>query len=241
MRDDQFGWLDALHLASASLPIGGFAYSQGLEQACHIGLVNDAGSAQTWIADYLLLVLARQEMPLWLAVFQASHSKDWETVCAVTQRLHALRETAELRLESRQMAHAMVRLYDQWLMSLDKFNGEMPNDGDRFAIPHEVVGVLQQDYTAAHAALCGARQIEPDVAMTAWLWSWLDNQVLAAVKLVPLGQRDGQAILHAVKPKLIKAMDIASHTPLHEAGSAPLGLVLASTQHETQYARLFRS
>jgi urease accessory protein len=236
MQTHDSHWLDALHLASASLPIGGFAYSQGLEQACHLGNVHDAVSAQTWIEDYLLLVLSRQEMPWWIAVYRASLQRDWSAVRDATNTLCALRETAELRLESRQMGHAFVRLYDQWLG-----HGNDACAADSGTLPSELALLLQADYTAAHAVLCSARQMPITSAMTAWLWSWLDNQVLAAVKLVPLGQRDGQRVLHEIKPKISEAVEIAMATPTSNAGSAPIGLVMASTQHETQYARLFRS
>ncbi len=236
MQAHDSDWLDALHLASASLPIGGFAYSQGLEQACQLGDVHDAQSAQTWIEDYLLLVLARQEMPWWIAVYRASLKRDWPAVRDATNTLCALRETAELRLESRQMGHAFVRLYDQWFG-----HGTEACAVDSRTMASELALVLQTDYTAAHGALCGLRQMPITLALTAWLWSWLDNQVLAAVKLVPLGQRDGQRVLHAIKPKISQAVEIALATPMSHAGSAPIGLAMASTQHETQYARLFRS
>lgn len=236
MQADEFDWLDAMHLASASLPIGGFAYSQGLEQACYLGVVHDLQSAEQWISDYLLLVLARQEMPWWLHIYEGARQRDWTLVCEGTEYLHALRETAELRLESRQMAHAMVRLYDKWLEA-DNLLGDAKPHG----LPVPVMQALQTDYTASHAALCGLRQLPLTPAMLAWLWSWLDSQVLAAVKLVPLGQRGGQALLHSLKPTLLKTVEIARQTSVANAGSAPIGLMLASAQHETQYARLFRS
>lgn len=236
MDRDELSWIDAMHLASASLPIGGFAYSQGLEQACELGLVRDVKSAQVWISDYLLLVIARQEMPHWSAAYRASRDRDWLALVSVTQTLASLRETAELRLESQQMGHAIVRLYEQWNVT-----DHQVDDGDFVGIPPNLMQVVQTDYTSAHAALCGVRQMPVRTAMAAWLWSWLDNQVLAAVKLVPLGQHDGQALLHALKPKLSDAVELGLATPLAQAGSAPIGLVLASTRHETQYARLFRS
>ena len=224
------GWLDAMHLASASLPIGGFAYSQGLEQACESGLVRDVTSAQRWIDDYLVLVIARQELPWWNAIYEAATASNWDAVVTLTKSLSALREAAELRLESTQMAHAMVNLFDQWLGS-----------DAQLSIPETVTLSVANDYTAAHAALCAAKQLAAPIGMSAWVWSWLDNQVLAAVKLVPLGQRHGQQIMHSLKARVPDVVDQALQTPLNEAGSAAIGLMMASARHETQYARLFRS
>lgn len=224
-------WLDAMHLASASLPVGGFAYSQGLEQACDSGMITNAQHASRWIGDYLMLVLARQELPWWREVHDACCRGDWDRLARGVSMLIALRETAELRLESRQMAHALSRLYDQWLPGF--YAGSLLPDG-----LHDSVF---QDYSAAHSVLCALRGLSVEVGMTAWLWGWLDNQVLAAVKLVPLGQQDGQMLMHALKPSVVSAIEQAMQVDLDSAGSAPVGLAITSARHETQYARLFRS
>jgi urease accessory protein len=221
-------WLDALHLASPLLPIGGFAYSQGLEMAQELGLVHDRASASVWIRDGLLLVMARQEMPWWLACYRAAREGHWSALTQSTKNLVALRETAELRLESRQMAYSLVRLFDQWLQPEQR-------------PPTEVLDSLRGNFTAAHAALCGMRALASEVAMTAYLWAWLENQVLSAVKLIPLGQADGQVLLHEIKPCVPQAIAVAVSLPTQEVGSAPIGWSVISARHETQYTRLFRS
>jgi urease accessory protein len=224
-------WLDAMHLASASLPIGGFAYSQGLEQAYELGVVTDLDSAQRWIGDFMQLVIARQELPWWIAVWDASAAHDADAISSAALQLQALRETAELRLESRQMAHALLQVYRQWI-------DEPSVEG---CLSQEVRAALGGDYSAAHAALCAWRGLSKEIGLTAWLWSWLDSQVLAAVKLVALGQRDGQCLAHALKPLIGSCVVSALKTPLSEAATAAYGLAIASARHETQYARLFRS
>jgi urease accessory protein len=96
-------------------------------------------------------------------------------------------------------------------------------------------------YPAAYAALAACTGVEKETALAAYLWSWVENQVLAAMKTVPLGQIEGQQLLHRLKQDIAKACLIAQSTSIAEAGSAPFGLALASTRHETQYSRLFRS
>jgi urease accessory protein len=221
-------WIDALHLASPLLPIGGFAYSQGLEQAQASGWVTDRDSAQVWIRDALLLVLAQQELPAWLACFRATWRSDWATVIALAEQWAALRETAELRLESRQMAYSMVRLFEQWVVP-----ERMPPTG--------VMQRIVANHTIAHATMCGLRFNDETIALSAFIWAWLENQVLSAVKIVPLGQLDGQVLLHALKPAVGQAIATALVTDISAAGSAPIGLAMISSQHETQYTRLFRS
>jgi urease accessory protein len=73
------------------------------------------------------------------------------------------------------------------------------------------------------------------------LWSWVENQVLAAVKSIPLGQIEGQALLHRLKVDIVHAMEIAEGFNPEESGSAAFGLAITSARHETQYSRLFRS
>ena len=106
--------LTALHLASPALPVGAFAYSQGLEQAIEEGLVRDQPSAQGWIEDVLLLSLAQQELVLWREVYGAVNAQDTDRLVAANQLLVATRETAEFRLETIQMGQSMSRLFDQW-------------------------------------------------------------------------------------------------------------------------------
>ena len=202
--------LAALHLASPVLPVGGFAYSQGLEQAVEDGWVTAMESAFVWIRDAMVLGLARQELPLWLDCHQATLRGDWGAVREINDRMLALRETAEFRLESIQMGHSMARLFGQW-----------PG--------------------GANAALAAISGVDARMALTAYLWAWVENQALAAVKIVPLGQVDGQALLHRLKAEIARAITVASNLNPAEAGSAAFGLAIASCRHESQYSRLFRS
>ena len=217
--------LAALHLASPALPVGGFAYSQGLEQAIEDRWVTDMESAYRWIRDGLVLNMARQELPWWLACYHAAAQSDWMRVVEVNDRLHALRETGEFRLESVQMGHSMAKLFAQW------------PQGQSLADLTEVVWV----YPSAYAALAAVSDVTQELAMSAYLWSWVENQVLAAVKSVPLGQIEGQALLHRLKVDIAHAMEIAEGFNPEESGSAAFGLAITSARHETQYSRLFRS
>ena len=101
--------LRLLHLASPALPVGGFAYSQGLESAIHCGIVHDADSAQHWIGTLLNHGLARLEAPLWLRLHAAAMRHDEAEIGHWNAEVLATRETAELRAESSQMGASMLR------------------------------------------------------------------------------------------------------------------------------------
>jgi urease accessory protein len=198
-----------LQLASPTLPVGAYSYSQGLEAAIEAGYVRDAETAQGWIGDVLELSVARMEAPVLRA-----------QIAAPTQERNdffvATRETAELRAETLQMGQALCRLL-----------------GD-LGIP---VSINEPAYPSAYALAVRHWKIDPGEAVVAYLWSWLENQVIAAVKAVPLGQTAGQKILLELGARLDSIHDVSK-----EAWSnfAP-GLAVLSARHETQYSRLFRS
>lgn len=230
--------LAALHLASPALPVGGFAYSQGLEQAVEDRWVTCMDDAHVWIRDVLLLNLARQELPLWLVCHRASMAQDWALLRTTNDALLALRETAEFRLESIQMGHSMAKLFAQWPGGAALAQAMQAGlTGDLTASR----GAIQWVYVAAHAALSAVSGVEETMALTAYLWSWVENQVVAAVKIVPLGQIDGQTLLHRLKGSISQAIQLALDTPDQDIGSGALGLAIASCRHESQYSRLFRS
>ncbi len=217
--------LAALHLASPALPVGGFAYSQGLEQAVEDRWVTSMEQAYVWIRDVMVLSLARQELPLWLASHRAVIAQDWLALREANAVLFALRETAEFRLESIQMGHSMAKLFKQWqggtaLLELTDLNWVYPS---------------------AHAALSAVSGIAEQMALTAYLWSWVENQSIAAVKIIPLGQIDGQILLHRLKADIESAIQTALSITAEDIGSAAVGLSIASARHESQYSRLFRS
>ena len=226
MRDPKLNsLLSALHLASPALPVGGFAYSQGLEQAIEDRWVANMEQAYIWIRDGLVLNLARQELPWWLHCYEAASHQHWKALINGNRQLSALRETAELRLESLQMGYSMAKLFAQWPEA-------------------HVLAELNEtawSYSAAYAALAASTGVEKETALAAYLWSWVENQVLAAIKTIPLGQIEGQQLLHRLKEDIVNACLIAQSTSIAQAGSAAFGLALASARHETQYSRLFRS
>jgi len=213
--------LAALHLASPALPVGGFAYSQGLERAIEEGLVADEAGALRWVGDLLLLSLARFEAPLWLRAFDACAAGDASTFAGSNDELLAARETAELRAESQQMGASLVRL--------------LP------ALGVEPPALEPIAYPAAFAAACAALAIDREAGLAAYLWAWAENQVLVAVKSVPLGQQAGQRLLIALHAQLVQAITVASELKDDEFGSAAVAFALASARHETQYSRLYRS
>jgi urease accessory protein len=200
-----------LQLASPTLPVGAYSYSQGLEAAMEAGVVVDSASAQTWIADLLELAMARMEV-------QVLRAQIAEPTQVRNDFFVATRETAELRAETLQMGQALARLL-----------------GDLGI----VVPIQEPAYPSAYAVAVRHWRIEPREAVVAYLWSWLENQVMAAVKAVPLGQTAGQKILLSLGGRLEAIAELS--LPEESWSNFAPGLAVLSAKHETQYSRLFRS
>ena len=215
--------LATLHLASPALPVGGFAYSQGLESAIAERVVTDAASAQRWIDDLLLHVLARFEAPLWLRAFDACAAGDFQRLGALNAELLAARETAELRAETRQMGASLLRLFPAFELALPVAESQATT------------------YPGAFAAACCGLGVDREAGLTAYLWSWAENQVLAAVKTLPVGQQAGQAMLLALQVSIVRAVQVAVNLPDAQLGSVPVAFALCSARHESLYSRLYRS
>ncbi|MGE8068523.1 urease accessory protein UreF [Pseudomonas sp. NPDC089569] len=217
-----------LRLASPQLPIGGYSYSQGLEMAVENGRVHDSDSARRWIGDQLLLNLARFEAPLLLAHCEAAHEENWSQLLHYCEQQRASRETRELHQESRQMGYSLQQLLNG-LAELD-----------------EVARTFLQQHTEPHLALgwalaARAWRINPQDALAAWLWSWLENQLAVLMKTLPLGQQAAQRLTSELLPLLQQAQHNATTLNPEHPGSAAFGLSLACMAHERQYSRLFRS
>lgn len=201
-----------LQLASPTLPVGAYSYSGGLEAAAEDGVVIDAASAERWIGDVLEFSMARMEAPLLLRMMK---KQEWNEVFL------ASRETAELRAETVQMGYSLNRLFK------DLGLGEVP--------------VEEPSFPAAFAYAAARWNIEPEAALQAYLWAWLENQVMAAVKAVPLGQTDGQRILLSLGDRIEGLVKKAMQMKDDDIGNFAPGLAHLSSRHETQYSRLFRS
>jgi urease accessory protein len=216
--------LGLMQLVSPALPIGAFAWSQGLESAFELGWVNNEEQLGEWLEGVLEAGLTRCELPL-LARLQHAWATDApESLAYWNNWLHATRETAELSDEDTRLGSALVRL----LTSLDL----MPRDG---LMPNEP-GYITVFAWAAHMRHVPVRQ-----TLLGFAWAWLENQLAVACKAMPLGHTAAQRLTEQLRPKLVHAVEQALMWEDNELGPILPALALASAHHETQYSRLFRS
>lgn len=212
-------------LISPTLPIGSFTFSQGLEWAVEANWVHDRKSLEQWLDSLLTHSVATLELPVLLRLQQALEDADELTFIRWCNILLASRETSELRAEERQRGAALSKLLPR--LGID--------------IPPGLHSAISNTQLAGVALAANASEIAPKKTCSGYTWSWLENIVMAGVKLVPLGQTHGQQILYNLAAKIPAAVTAAMETTDAQVGSATPALAIASSQHEAQYTRLFRS
>lgn len=225
MADPTPHLLRLMHLVSPSLPTGAFAYSQGLEWAVEAGWVECASDLEAWLTDLIESNLSRVDIPLIARMMDAFKSGCKADLTRWTDLLLALRETNELRLEEKSRGRAMVSLLEGLAVPMQ-------------TIEQQIVGTSQLAGFAMAATHFG---IPTDQAATGYAWSWLENQVLAGIKIIPLGQSEGHGILLHLDVMVLKAVAYGLNIVDDEIGASSPALAIASSRHETQYTRLYRS
>ncbi|HEU4855164.1 MAG TPA: urease accessory UreF family protein [Nitrosospira sp.] len=219
--------LRLLQLASPSLPIGAYTYSQGLESAIESGAVKDESSARAWICESLGII-ADFEAPILWRLLKAFSTRDREAVTHWTECFVAARDTAEFRAETIQMGYSLGKLVVDLKIADD-------------ALQKILTGQDEIPLPTAFACAAEALAVPHDAALLGMLFSMIENQVLACVKSIPLGQVSGQRLLFSLHPALEAASHRAQRLEDDELSSWAPGLSLLSMQHEVQYSRVYRS
>ncbi|WP_367597624.1 urease accessory protein UreF [Pseudomonas fulva] len=217
--------LRLLQLASPGLPVGGFTYSQGLEWAVEAGWVKDTAGFAAWQREQVQDTLAYLDWPVLVRLYDACLASDAQAYAHWCRFLLANRETAELRLEEQQRGAALARLLDGWQLA------QVPTWRDSLGLTQ--LGAMA--WLAVHWSI-PLRQLAMGYG-----FAWLEGAVMAGVKLVPFGQQAAQTLLHALSNDLPDAFDHALTLGDDQLGGGLPLLAIASSRHETQYTRLFRS
>ncbi|WP_246539948.1 urease accessory protein UreF [sulfur-oxidizing endosymbiont of Gigantopelta aegis] len=232
---DPYALVRLWQLISPSLPIGAYAYSQGLETAIEKAWVSNEAEANKWIQGILSDSLATLDAPVLVRLYQAWQAQDFQKLEQWNQFLLASRESSELYLEDQQMGRALWRLLNDILPTS---NAEQANIEQY----RTLIGQLETPtYALVFSLACVVWRIPLPEAIRGFLWSWCENQVAASIKLIPLGQTAGQRILSGLIAKINDSVVNAMSLCDEEIGTLAPGFSIACAQHEVQYSRLFRS
>lgn len=212
-------------LVSPSLPVGSFTYSQGLEWAIEKGWVTTPDTLAGWLTAQMTHAIATLELPVLRQIQTSLSLGDIEAVKYWCEFMIVSRETKELRQEERQRGIAFARLLPQLGIELDA----------------NLQTCVKQTQLMAFALAAVNWQIDVEKLCTAYAWGWLENTVMSGVKLIPLGQSAGQNILFTLAERIPEVVAQSAIWPIDDIGSFTPAQIIASSRHETQYTRLFRS
>ena len=219
--------LQLIWLASPALPVGGFAYSEGLEAAIDHAGVTTESLAANWISDQLHLSLARSDLAVIAQAIPAWRNDQPERIRQLNTWVIQTRETSELRAQSEQMGRSLV----EWLRNHEGVN----------PISISVCAALPPTYPVAFALAASHTEAVLRDCLLTYAFGWTENMVQAALKSVPLGQSAGQRILARLAREIPLVVQHAMELTDDEHQAFTPMLAILSAQHDTQYSRLFRS
>jgi urease accessory protein len=219
------GWL------SPAFPTGSYSYSHGLEWAVEAGYVHDRKSLVDWLEADLCYGSGRNEAIFFNEAWRSTIDDDRERLSEVAELAAAFRGTSEFALESSQQATAcLATLRKVWTDRLLIWLSEILSERHVQPALAVVLGVS-----------AAGQGMPVNLALPAFLQSYLANLVTAGVRLIPLGQTDGQLAIAELEEAVLAASARAQKARIDDLGSAAFVVDLASMAHETQYTRLFRS
>ena len=206
---------------SPSFPVGGFAYSAGLERAVHDRLVGEADDLGDWIGTMLRQGSWWNDAVLLAAAWRAE--QDGQALGEILALAEALAGSSERHLEIINQGEAFVAAAAPW--------------------PHPVLVRLgdRPPYCVAVGSLAAAHGIGLEPTLAAYLHALCSQAVSAAIRLNLLGQRQGVATLATLESIILETSTKAAGSTLDDLGSATVMADLAALRHETQYSRIFRS
>ncbi|KXF78963.1 urease accessory protein UreF [Paramesorhizobium deserti] len=207
---------------SPAFPVGAFSYSHGLERAINDGLIRDRQTLAEWLTDLLSHGSGWNDAVLFAESFRQAQA-DGGALTEVTELAEALAGSRERHMETMLQGSAFAKAAAAW--------------------PHEVLQRLGSNvpYPVAVGAVAAAHGVGVEAALAAYLHAFTSNLIQGAVRLVPLGQSDGVAVLAALEDAIIGLATRAAHSTLDDLGSAAILSDIMAMQHETQYSRVFRS
>ncbi|MEE4189411.1 MAG: urease accessory UreF family protein [Roseobacter sp.] len=200
---------------SPGFPVGAFAYSHGLEQAIDQGAIADAETLQVWLEDVIAHGSARNDVILLAAAFDADTA-----------------DLPELDATARALAASKERLTE----TLDQ--------GSAFARTVDAIwatGIGALSYPVAVGRAARLEGLPLDMTAQIYMHAFAANLVSVAVRLVPLGQTEGQAVLAALAPLIRDTARTAMGECIDDIASRCFALDIAAMRHETQYSKVFRT
>lgn len=215
--------LRLMQLACPTLPIGAYAYSQGLEAAIDQGAIQSEASAIAWISGILEHALRALDLPLLLRLHAAWSAHDTNTVARLSQFLCACRESRELLMEEEHLGESLRKVLCE--LGVEEARPRM----------------VRATYLGYFALAATHFRVPLESTLAGYCFAWSEHQVSAASRLIPLGPMASQRVLSRVLARVPDSIAFARTVLDDEIGASLPRHAIGSALHETQYTRIFRS
>ena len=210
--------LRLLQLCNSSLPVGAYSYSEGLETLCTQEIITTAADLENWLGAELRHGSILGETAVMIRAYQNRNRP--ESISLWNHWYTASRETEELRLQSLQMGRSLLKL-------LSDLEPKLHLEG---------IAPRSCNYCIAYGIAANHWEIDLEAAILGYLQSWVTNLVSAGIKLIPLGQTQGQQVILQLTEAIANATERVMHWSDDDLDSNSWGLQLASMAHETLYS-----
>jgi len=218
-----------LQLCNSTLPLGAYSYSEGLETLVEENIIIDSKSLNNWLTNELKYGSIRIELAIIISIYNSYLIQDLDNLFYWNNWYSASRETSELRQQSWQMGKSLLRLIKTF-------------ETDNKSLQSVIEGLNNScNYVVAFGLITAHWEIKIENILLGYLHNWLNNLINVGVKLIPLGQTEGQQLLLNINKEILLNLETIINLKDDELSSCSWGLSLASMKHENLYSRLFRS